>query len=86
MFIEPTITWVPSGFSGYIWFDTKIVLKKRKENLMYTLSPVFGSTPSSNDLEESGNKWRVIQRNCRKHASICIHIYLLPTQVEFKIQ
>ena len=28
MFIKPTITWVPSGFSGYIWLDTKIVLKK----------------------------------------------------------
>ena len=28
MFIEPTITWVPSGFSGYIWLDTKTVLKK----------------------------------------------------------
>ena len=27
MFIEPTITWVPSVFSGYIWLDTKIVLK-----------------------------------------------------------
>ena len=27
MFIEPTITWVPSGFSGYIWLDTKIVFK-----------------------------------------------------------
>ena len=26
MFIEPTITWVPSGFSGYIWLNTKIVL------------------------------------------------------------
>ena len=24
MFIEPTITWVPSGFSGYIWLDTKM--------------------------------------------------------------
>ena len=21
--------WPPSGFSGYIWLDTKIVLKKR---------------------------------------------------------
>ena len=30
MFIKPTITWVPSGFSGYIWLDTKIVLKKKK--------------------------------------------------------
>ena len=28
MFIEPTITWVSSGFSGYIWLDTKIVFKK----------------------------------------------------------
>ena len=28
MFIEPTITWVPSGFSRYIWLDTKIVFKK----------------------------------------------------------
>ena len=28
MFIEPTITWVPSGFSGYIWLDTEIVFKK----------------------------------------------------------
>ena len=29
MFIEPTITWVPSGFSGYIWLDTKIVFLKK---------------------------------------------------------
>ena len=28
MFIEPTITRVLLGFSGYIWLDTKIVLKK----------------------------------------------------------
>ena len=28
MFIEPTITWLLLGFSGYIWLDTKIVLKK----------------------------------------------------------
>ena len=28
MYIEPTITLVPSGFSGYIWFNTKIVVKK----------------------------------------------------------
>ena len=25
MFIEPTITWVLSGFSGYLWLDAKIV-------------------------------------------------------------
>ena len=29
MFKEPMITWVPSGFSGYIWLETKKnVLKK----------------------------------------------------------
>ena len=31
-FTEPTITWVPSGFSGYIWLDTKIVLKNKQKN------------------------------------------------------
>ena len=28
MFIEPTITRIPSRFSGYIWYDLKIVLNK----------------------------------------------------------
>ena len=32
MFIEPTITWASSGFSGYIWLDTKIVLKHIAED------------------------------------------------------
>ena len=31
MFIEPTITWVPSGFSGYICLNTKIVLKNANQ-------------------------------------------------------
>ena len=35
IFIEPTITWVPSGFSGYIWLDTKIVLKNSCTNAKY---------------------------------------------------
>ena len=39
MFIEPTITWVPSGFSGYIWLDTKIVLKKKKKKKKKRLQP-----------------------------------------------
>ena len=30
MFIELTITQVPSGFSEYIWLDTKTVFKKKK--------------------------------------------------------
>ena len=37
MFIEPTITWVPSGFSGYIWLDTKIVFEERKRKNMRTI-------------------------------------------------
>ena len=28
MFLEPTITQVPSGFYGYAWLDTKILFKK----------------------------------------------------------
>ena len=32
MFIEPTIIWVPSVFSGYIWLDTKTVKKKKMKN------------------------------------------------------
>ena len=28
MFIEPTITQVPSGFFGYTWLDTKIAFIK----------------------------------------------------------
>ena len=31
MFIELTISWVSSGFSVYIWLDTKIVFKKRRD-------------------------------------------------------
>ena len=34
MFIEPTITSDPSKFSGYIWLDTKIVLKN---NIKYCI-------------------------------------------------
>ena len=29
MLIEPKITLIPSGFSGYIWLDTKIVFKEK---------------------------------------------------------
>ena len=32
MFIEPTIAWVPSGFSEYIGLDTKTVLKKIEDD------------------------------------------------------
>ena len=40
MFIEPTITWVPSVFSGYIWLDPRIVLKKK-----YLVSKDFTKRP-----------------------------------------
>ena len=41
MFIEPTITQVPSGFSGYIWLDTKIVLKNIVSNCMGRKSHLY---------------------------------------------
>ena len=47
MFIEPTITWVPSGFSGYIWLDTKIVLKKTKN---------FGIKAKAKDMSTTTTK------------------------------
>ena len=44
MFIEPTITRVPSGFSGYIWLDTKIVLTKKEEKTSLTEKSVSSTT------------------------------------------
>ena len=42
MFIKPTITWVTSEFSRYIWLDTKIVLKKKiKVSTKFYLSDCF---------------------------------------------
>ena len=38
MFIEPTITWVLSGFSGYIWLDIKNCVKK-PQNLLKIVFP-----------------------------------------------
>ena len=35
MFIEPMITWVPSGFSGYIWLITKNCVKKKSNSNSY---------------------------------------------------
>ena len=32
IFIEPTITWVPLGYSGYIWIDSNIVFEKSFRN------------------------------------------------------
>ena len=40
MLIEPTITWVPSGFSGYIWLDTKIVFFL-KVKCLNSLAPAY---------------------------------------------
>ena len=54
MFIDPTITWVPSGFSGYIWLDRKVVLKKDgrtdgRTNYRQTDGRTDGSTDQRTD-------------------------------------
>ena len=64
MFIEPTITWVPPDFSGYIilWLDTKIVLKKLddpliKSSLQYLLTDaetMYGSSIFPFDIYGTG--------------------------------
>ena len=51
MFIEPTITWVPSGFSGYIWLDTKIVLKKKDKKILETYSQIHLLTGSGGNTQ-----------------------------------
>ena len=50
MFIEwlQLTTWVPSGFSGYIWLDTKIVLKKN--NMRFVIKCVNVLFPRRNDI------------------------------------
>ena len=53
MFIDPTITWVPSGFSGYIWLDTKIVFKKTR-TLWETLNSILHCNPS-----DSSPAWHI---------------------------
>ena len=42
MFIEPTIIWDPSGFSGYIWLDTEIVLK----NIVFLFQEISQGHPN----------------------------------------
>ena len=51
MFIDPTITWVPSGFSGYIWLDIKIVFLKNLAHfgklwIQYTPLQLFQFIPA----------------------------------------
>ena len=60
MLIEPTITWVPSGFSaGYIWLDTKTVLKKfkgMKANLKRWVLSFERNVETDNELWVSGGR------------------------------
>ena len=54
MFIEPTITRVPLGFSEYIWLDTKIMLKKVTKGFlskgMVTVLRSIGSVANEHPL------------------------------------
>ena len=58
MFIEPTITWVPSGFSGYIWLDTKIVLKKKNGKPLFRQFLVFAI--GETEFEPRAGGWQII--------------------------
>ena len=62
MFIEPTITWVPSGFSGYIWHDTKIVFKKKNTCLF-----IFYKYPQI--IECPSNRASVLESSSLKRKS-----------------
>ena len=62
-FIEPTITWAPSGFSGYIWLDTQIVLKNMVLGMIRSPPRVW-----------SGNRIAVLSDTlvCTRGIYICI--------------
>ena len=49
--------WVPSGFSGYIWLDTKIVFKKKKKKkkISHSEAPnriLIITSPLTNEMVE----------------------------------
>ena len=50
-FIELLIAWVPSGFSGCIWLDAKIVFKKN----IYIYILTSNVSPSSHNLSRDGS-------------------------------
>ena len=59
MFVEPTITWVPSGFSGYIWLDTNKNGVKNKNKII-----ILGSYRENNQAYQNiGNK--ISTHQCR---------------------
>ena len=72
MYIEPTITWVPSGFSGYIWLDTKIVFKKlnsENDRLLSLVRPIGINCRTMSDSRHLSTllngAWKRIYSNCR---------------------
>ena len=77
MFIEPTITWVPSGFSGYIWLDTKIVLK----NYLGVLSKLIYKHGTMQEMYEwknvCSNRMGILSKlqpfHYGKHSQTCSH-------------
>ena len=42
MFLEPTITWVPSGFFGSVWLDIKHLCSKNKIIKMNRRIGIYG--------------------------------------------
>ena len=57
-----TITWVPSGFSGYIWFDTKTVLKKPGSWLGFSRSIRHRSSVGMSIMDSSTSKTWIMKK------------------------
>ena len=74
MFIEPTITWVSSGFSEYIWLDTKIVFTKKLIKLSRTFHSLEECDPNCFGNSRCGSmgrvgshkqsKFKILSHNC----------------------
>ena len=61
-FIEPKITWVPSGFSGHILLDTIFELNKSKKtiqnSILYLHLQILKHSNNTQQITENASKTR----------------------------
>ena len=81
MFIEPTITRVPSAFSGYIWFDTKIVFwTNQPSGKMTKYLPLYEQLQSlTSNTVVWNNRKQLAARN--KVSALMLHHVRAPTSL-----
>ena len=63
------ITWVPSGFSGYIWLDTKIALMHISRS--HSLDICVCIRLCSTKLNSKNNNYRIQLQICLSNETLC---------------